>query len=472
MPHIYDVAIIGAGTAGLSALREVQRHTDNFVIINDGPYGTTCARVGCMPSKTFIEAANAFHRRTVFSEFGIHGDQALSIDVAAVLRRVRRLRDHFTQDILAVTTELGARSIAGRARFIAPELIDVDGRRIQARRTIVATGSHPILPSGSESLGARILTTDSFFEQSSLPPDIAVLGLGSVGTELAQALARVGIRVSAFGSSSLLAGLSDPFVNEQLHSQLSSEVRLFTGARASVSDGASGKIRVTSASGEVVVDAVLAALGRRPNLHGLGLDALGVAFDEDNVPNLDRTTRRIGELPIYLAGDVASELPVLHEAADHGYMAGINATRDSPICFERRVPLAIVFTDPNVAIIGTPFAKLDHEATAIGTVRFANQGRATLAAKNHGALRIYASRATSEIVGAELCAPNGEHLAHLIALAISRKLRVQDLLRMPFYHPVIEEGLRTALRDLSKQLHIDRPSDLANCKPVGANALD
>ena len=92
---LLDAIIIGAGSAGLAALREVRKQTEQFLIINDGPYGTTCARVGCMPSKVLIEAANAYHRRHTFDEFGITGSSALAADIPAVLRRVRRLRDDF-----------------------------------------------------------------------------------------------------------------------------------------------------------------------------------------------------------------------------------------------------------------------------------------------------------------------------------------------------------------------------------------
>ena len=115
MEKTLDVIIIGAGSAGLAALREVQKRTENFLLINDGPYGTTCARVGCMPSKALIEAANAFHRRHSFDAFGIRGGAALSIDVPAVLRRVRALRDDFVAGTVRASDDLGERSLAGRA---------------------------------------------------------------------------------------------------------------------------------------------------------------------------------------------------------------------------------------------------------------------------------------------------------------------------------------------------------------------
>ncbi len=471
MSHTYDVAIIGAGTAGLAALREARRHTDNLVIINDGHYGTTCARVGCMPSKALIESANAFHRRVNFAELAIDGGEHLRADVAAVLERVRRLRDHFTKGIIEITTKLGERSIQGRARFIAPDTLDVAGRQIRARHIVIATGSRPIVPPEWRAFGNRIITTDTLFEQRTLPTRLAVVGMGSIGSEAAQALARLGLQVSAFGSQPFVAGLSDPAVNDAITAELRKEMHLHLGSPAKLS-AQGDDIEVSAGEHRVTVDCVLASLGRQPNIEALGLENLGVPCDERGLPHFDRSSRQVADLPVYLAGDVAQDLAVLHEAADDGYIAGTNTTREEPICFERRTRLAIVFCDPNVAIVGTPYSELDQANTIIGSVSFERQGRATIAAENRGTLRIYAARDSGQLLGAELCAPRGEHLAHLLALAIGRELTAQDLLRLPYYHPVVEEGLRTALRDLSKQLGGGRESDLASCQAVGASALD
>jgi dihydrolipoamide dehydrogenase len=472
----FDTAIIGAGTAGLAALREVQRHTDRFVIINDGPYGTTCARVGCMPSKALIESANTFHRRTVFAELGIRGVESLVVDVPAVLERVRRLRDHFVAGTVAITDKLEAhaletKSIAGRARFVAPDTLEVNGKQLRAKSIVIATGSRPVVPKEWSVFGDRILTTDTLFEQNALPKEIAVIGMGVIGAELAQALARLGISVSAFGADPLIAGLTDEPVNAALVALLGSEFALHLGEKATLSKEQQ-RIRVTAGDTSIVVDAVLAALGRRPNIEGLGLELLGVQLNEHGMPQINRRSRQIGALPIYLAGDAADDFPVLHEATDDGYIAGTNAMSNEPICFERRTPLSIVFCAPNAAMIGVPFKQLDVPTTVIGAVSFDNQGRASIAAENHGMLRIYASRKDGRLLGAELCAPRGEHLAHLLALAIDRQLTVQDLLRMPFYHPVFEEGLRTALRDLSRQVQTQGKSDLAMCNALGASALE
>ena len=471
MTESYDVAIIGAGTAGLSALREVRKKTERFVIINDGPYGTTCARVGCMPSKALIEAANAFERRKAFADFGIRGAEKLSVEIPAVLRRVRRLRDQFVAGAVKLTDDLGERSIAGKAQFLSLDTLRVGDRTLHAKSIIVATGSSPVVPNEWPDLGSRLITTDSLFELQDLPPRIAVIGLGPLGMELSQALGRLGIRITAFSDMPHVGGLTDSEVNERALAALREDVEIHIGPRVKLQQEASG-VRVTSGGHSVVVDAVFAAMGRRPNLTGLGLERLGLPLDQRGLPVIDAHSMRVAKSTLYIAGDVDTTLPLQHEANDEGHIAGFNAVRASAESFRRRVRLGIVFCSPQLAVIGTPYRDLAHDQIVIGAADFSRQGRAIMAAENRGLLRVYADKQSKRLVGAELCTPQGEHLAHLLALAIERASTVADILRTPFYHPTLEEGLRTALRDAARQLGARADSDLASCDPLGAEALD
>jgi dihydrolipoamide dehydrogenase len=466
----FDVLILGAGTAGLAAMRAVRQRTENFAVVNDGPYGTTCARVGCMPSKTLIEAANTYHQRCHFSAMGIRGSGALCVDIPAVMRRVRELRDHFVRSVLRITDSLGQRNIPGRARFVDAHTVEVDGTRLQAERIIIATGSHPFVPQEWRSLGQAVLTTDDLFELNDLPARMAVVGLGGVGAETAQALSRLGIEVTAFEAVREIAGLSDPVVNACAVAALGEELQLVLGAKTDLRKN-NGGVCITADGTSVIVRKVLVAVGRRPNLQDLGLEALGIELDEQGVPIFDPTTMQIGDLPIYIAGDANADAPLLHEAADEGFIAGHNALRREPQCFERRTPLAIFFTSPNIAVVGRSFADLQDADVAIGKVDLGNQGRLRMSNRNRGCLRVYAEQESGRLLGAELCAPEGEHLAHLLALAIDREMTLTDLLRLPFYHPVAEEGLRTALRDAAGKLPRRAGPDLATCDPPGAEAL-
>ena len=446
-----------------------------------------------MPSKALIEAANAFHRRHAFEAFGLRGAQGLSADIAAVLQRVRALRDQFVAGALQATDTLGAARMAGRATVLGPNAVDIDGKTYATRSIIIATGSRPRVPDAWLAFGDRILTTDTLFEQPTLGPRVAVIGMGVIGVEIAQALARLGIEVAAFTTGNTLAGLKDPTLNAELAAVLKQEMLLHTGAPAELRE-VPGGIEVSSGPNRVVVDQVIAAMGRMPNIEHLGLETLGVPLNPRGMPAVNPQTQQIGDLPVFLAGDANTHAPLLHEAADEGHIAGINAmacaltpaaapaaapaaipTPPTPTRFQRRTPLAIVFCDPQVAMVGKRLADLDSAHTVTGTVRFTNQGRARAAQRNRGALHVYADRATGRLQGAEMCAPAAEHLAHLLALAVQQKLTVHDLLGMPFYHPVLEEGLRTALRDAARQLAdaANAPeSDLASCPAIGVPALE
>ncbi|HEX2965390.1 MAG TPA: hypothetical protein VHO84_06375 [Syntrophorhabdaceae bacterium] len=222
---------------------------------------------------------------------------------------------------------------------------------------------------------------------------------------------------------------------------------------------------------KIATNKVVAALGRRPNVDNLGLEELGVPLDKRGIPPFDPCSMRIADLPVFIAGDASNRAPFMHEAADEGYVAGVNAFALHVTRYARRVPLAIVFSDPEIAMVGERFSNLIQDRTAIGEVDFGTQGRAIAAGTANGVLRVYGDKNTGRLLGAEMCAPDGEHLAHLLALAIERKLTAQELLKMPYYHPVIEEGLRTALRDLVKQLSSKAAPDLAACEGFENSAL-
>lgn len=466
----FDVIIIGAGSAGLAAAREVRKHTERFLLINDGPYGTTCARVGCMPSKALIEAANAYHARNKAEAFGIRGSEHLRVDVAAVFQRVRALRDRFVKGVLNTTDAMGESSIAGRARLLGPRRVAVGNDIFETRSVIIATGSRPILPPAWQALGERVLTTETFFEQKTLPGRMAVIGLGAIGIEMAQAMSRLDVEVHAFGKDERIAGISDPAIAKVMREALEDEFSIYTGNNVELSATAGG-VRVQAGSVDIEVDRVLVAVGRKSNIDNLGIETLGVSLDKQGLPPFDRNSLQIADLPVFIAGDVNAYASLLHEAADEGYIAGVNALASEPTRFCRRTSLAIVFSDPGIALVGQRFSDIDEAQCLVGSVDYSTQGRALTAQRNRGLMHIYACAENGRLLGAEICGPAAEHISHLLALAVERQLTVHDLLAMPFYHPVLEEGLRTALREVAGKLP-NNPPDLSACNPFQTEALD
>ena len=171
------------------------------------------------------------------------------------------------------------------------------------------------------------------------------------------------------------------------------------------------------------------------------------------VPLFNANTMQIGALPIFIAGDTNGDRPILHEAIDEGKIAGYNAAHDDVVAFKRKTPLAVAFCDPNIVTVGACWSELEgRDHIAVGEMQLGPVGRALIMAKNKGFLRVYSERADGRLLGAAMIAPKGEHLGHLLAWSIQQRLTVFDLLKMPFYHPVIEEALKAALYDLLNKI--------------------
>lgn len=472
MTDTYRLAIIGSGTAGLAALKHAQRLTDDIVLINDGDHGTTCARVGCMPSKALLAPAHAMAHCRALASAGIQGTDDLHADLPAVLEHVRGLRDRFVRGPTRLAEELGEHSVEGRAHFIDAQTLQVGDRRIKAQRIIIATGSRPVVPAPWRALGQRVLTSDQLFEQADLGHRVAVVGLGAIGAELGQGLALLGLEVHGYTKSPRVAGMSDPPVAAALLASLRESMSVTTDVEVTLEPAGDDAVKVIAGEHEREVDWVLAAIGRRPNLDQLRLENLGVPLDRHGMPPFNPSTLQIANLPVYIAGDASNMRPILHEAADEGRIAAHHALRAGAVRVRRRTAMGIVFTDPGAAWVGQRYDDLRNADVITGSASFTHQGRALIMGRNAGHLHVYVQRSNARVLGAEFVAPAAEHLAHLIAWAVQQQLQVDDLLQMPFYHPVLEEGLRTALQDARKQLpHPRSPVDLPLCEPAVAWAL-
>ena len=476
-----EVAVIGAGTAGLAAYRAARMAGKRVVLIDSGPYGTTCARVGCMPSKLLIAAAEAAHGLAAAPAFGVFPG-AVNIDGAAVMARVRSERDRFVAFVLDGMAQIPAEDkIRGRARFAGPRELCVEHRvdrhtTIHAAGIVIATGSAPILPPQWLQAGERVIASDGVFEWTGLPQSVAVLGSGVIGLELGQALQRLGVRVSIFARADKVAQLSDPAVLQAAQRALGAQLdlRFHNHITAIASDGAGLLLSSRDSAGQERAehfDYVLVAVGRRPNVHDLGLELAQVNLDEHGVPRYDRQTMQCGASAVFIAGDASDERPVLPEAADQGKIAGSNAA-SYPVVTPglRRTPLTIAFTGPQIATLGARYSHLcrTHAGKfAIGAVSFEDQGRSRVMLQNQGLLRLYGEFGTGRFLGAEMIGPRAEHLAHLLAWACQAGLTVAAMLDMPFYHPVVEEGVRSALRELEGHLEVpvSAPAPCPDCTP-------
>jgi dihydrolipoamide dehydrogenase len=389
------------------------------------------------------------------------------------MQRVRAERDRFVGFVIdAVERWPAERRVRGHARFVDDHVLQVDDHtRIEAERIVIATGSRPAVPrTWLDALGERVIVNDEVFDWDDLPDSVAVAGTGVIGLELAQALHRLGVRVKLYGRGGPVGPLTDPVLQAE-------SLRLF-GAALPLNARAVG-MAVRREGDDVVVQVdgqpderfewLLAATGRHPNIDHLGLEHTTLPLDPAGVPVFDRRTGQVGRSHVFIAGDVGELHPLLHEAADDGRIAGDNAGRFPDVRVRpRRAALSVVFSDPQIMRAGLGHADLVEAGIGFetGRVSFEDQGRSRVMRHNHGALHVYGERATGRFLGAEMIGPSAEHIGHLLAWSVQRGDTVQDMLDSPFYHPVVEEGLRTALRELQRALRMG-PVPIERCLDCG-----
>ena len=457
---MYDLIIVGAGSAGISAYKEAIKYTQNILIINDGPWDTTCARVGCMPSKVLISTANRMHEIQHSEVLGLSVKAIINTD--QVMPHVRHLRDRFTRATLKdVESWPSEHKIDGRAHFVNAQTISVNNQEYQAKAFILAVGSTPQYDEElKEQLGERLVTSDQIFELETLPKSLAVIGSGVIAIELAQAMHRLGVNTHIFARSKKVGALTSPDLQTLAQETLSQELNLYFETLPTHYEMQDSLIRVDfnyqSKTQSINVDYVLAATGRRSILSTLKLENIEKNFaDLKNLP-VNSNTKQLANLPIFIAGDAHTKTPLQHEASNEGKLLVQSCLKQNEIkSVKTLTPLGIVFCEPQMASVGQNHKQLvDAKVEFItGKVDYSKQGRALTMAKNQGAAEIYLDKKDGTLLGAEFFCPAAEHFAHTFAWLIAEKLSVHQILAKPFYHPTLEEGLRTALKHARRQLN-------------------
>lgn len=456
---MYDLIIIGAGTAGFSAYKEAIKYTDNLLIINDGPWDTTCARVGCMPSKVLISSANRMHEMQHLDGLGLSAK--IEVDTSQVMQHVQQLRDRFTRATLKdVDSWKAEHKISGRAEFINSNTIQVNKQQYQAINFILAVGTTPNIDAQlKEKLGDRLITTDQIFELKELPKSIGVIGSGVIAIELAQAMHRLGVQTDIFARSKKVGSLISPNLQKLAQDELSKELNLHFEILPTeyhlTKNGVKLAYLEQSKSKTIEVDYVLVATGRKSLVNTLHLEKIDPRFDDLKQLPVDTQTKQLADLPIYIVGDAHTNTPIQHEAAHEGkFVAKYLFTNNQSPNVKILIPLGIVFSSPEMAFVGknSKLLKSSKIEFVTGFVDYSKQGRALVNAKNQGAVEVYIDINSRKVLGAELFCHEAEHLAHLLAWMVDESITVDDLLNKPYYHPTITEGLRTALKHARRQL--------------------
>lgn len=450
----YDFAIIGGGSAGYAAARTAADLGLKTLVVEGGAeVGGLCILRGCMPSKTLIESANRMLTLRRAEEFGLRAG-SLEAHAGEIIARKRRLIGEFA-DYRREQLESGRFDfLRGLARFTDPHAVVVEWqgqepRAIRARSFLIATGSAVQTPPVPGLAECGALTSDDVLDLDRLPRSLAVLGAGPVALEMAHYFSALGVEVALIQRGPQLLTGSDPDVAGTLEEALRERgITIFTGTKiTAIESGAHGRRIAFEQGGEARAlhcEQVLNALGRKPRLDGLGLDAAQVAHPRGRIEaSLHQQT---SQAHIFAAGDCCGPHEIVHIAVQQGEIAARNAARllagrGAMESIDYRLKLFITFTEPEVAAVGLSEAEARGRGIDFRSAKypFDDHGKSLVMGETHGFVKLLADAATGEIIGGSVVGPHASDLIHEIVVAMSFRATAAQLTKVPHYHPTLSE---------------------------------
>lgn len=447
----YDLAVLGAGSAGFSAAITAADEGAQVAIIGHGTIGGTCVNVGCVPSKALIRAAETLHVAHNAERFDGIKASAQVTDWQAVVKQKQDLVDDLRKakysDLLPAYNSVAY--IEGKASFADDGALSIDGKTIDAKKIIIATGTRPALPSIKGIEDVPFLDSTTALEQETLPHSMLVIGAGYIGAEIAQVFARAGVKVTLVSRRGLLPQ-AEPEIGEALTGYFADEgisvIKGITYERIEqVEDTV--KLHVNDADGPKVIEAekVMIASGRTPNTDQLNLAAAGIETSANHGIKIDpqmRTTRD----GVYAAGDVTGSDQFVYMAAYGAKIAAKNAMNSNSLSYDNSVMPAVVFTDPQVASVGYTEARAREAGFEVKTsvLTLDNVPRALAARDTRGLIKLIGDAKTKKLLGAHILAPEGSDSIQTAALAIKTGMTYEDLGSMIFPYLTTVEGLKLA----------------------------
>jgi mercuric reductase len=454
----YDFVAIGSGSAAFAAAIRATEHGARVAMIERGTVGGTCVNVGCIPSKHLLAASHAY--RAAGHPFrGVptsQGDVDLSALVASKAEIVRELR---REKYLELADLYGFDIVEGSARFVAPDRVAVDGRELEARAFLIATGAAPSSPPipGMEEAGSITSTTAMALEK--LPGSVVVIGGNYIGLELGQVFANLGSRVTIIEALDRIAPFEEPEISEEMAGiLLAGGIEVITSAHISRVDGGSRKTLTATVGGAeraFEADQVLVAAGRRPVLDDLGLADAGVKLDERGSLVLDERLRTTNP-GVFAAGDVTGAPQFVYVAAAQGTLAADNALTGAARSMDYAALPRVTFTSPNIAAVGLT----DEEAQRAGyacecrVMGLEHVPRARVNLDTRGLFKIVADRESGRVLGVHVLAENAGETILAGVYAVKFGLTIDDLANTWAPYLTMSEGLKltaqTFTRDVAK----------------------
>ena len=445
----YNLVVIGAGTAGLVAAAGAAGLGARVALVERRLMGGDCLNFGCVPSKALIRASRVCSAINHATGYGIVPTAPAHAEFGAVMERMRRLRaDLSANDSAARFKSLGVDVFLGEARFVGRDAAEVDGKRLNFSRALVATGARPAAPPIPGLAESGFLTNETVFSLTELPRRLAVIGAGPIGCELAQAFRRFGSEVWLLEALTQILPREDRDAARIVERAIVSDgVELLTGCKvASVGRGAAGRIvrlEHRGASREIEVDEILVTAGRAPNVEEIGLEAAGVEYDRKTGVRVNDYLQTSNP-HIFAAGDVCSALQFTHLSDAHARIVIRNALffgRDRVSSLT--IPWCI-YTDPEIAHVGLGEAEDAARGVAIRT--FAQEmsavDRAVLDGETAGVAKIHVRVGTDQIVGATIVAAHAGEIISELTLAIAAGIGLGRIAGVIHPYPTQAEAIK------------------------------
>jgi mercuric reductase len=454
----YDLAVVGAGSAGFSAAITAAEQGANVALIGHGTIGGTCVNVGCVPSKAMIRAMESVHQAGSAARFdGLRASGAVADWAALVAQKdalVSGLRQAKYADLLPVYNNIAYTQ--GPAR-LADGGVAVNGSLVRAPKVIIATGTRPGVPAipGIESID--YLTSTTALDLKALPRSLIVVGGGFVGVELAQVFSRAGVKVTIVCRSRLLPS-AEPEISEALSRYFREEgISLHCGAAyrscRNTERGVMLCVTQDGRDGCLEADRMLIATGRSPNVEQLGLAESGVRQAKSGAIEVD-DRMRTSRAGTYAAGDVTGRDQFVYMAAYGAKLAAKNALNSDSLVYDNSAMPEVVFTDPQMASVGLTeaAAKAAGRAVVTSVLKLDNVPRALAARDTRGLIKLVADAKTRKLLGAHILAPEGADSIQTAAMAIKFGMTVEDLGATIFPYLTTVEGLKLAAQTFNKDV--------------------
>lgn len=454
----YDLAVIGAGSAGFSAAIAAAELGANVALIGHGTIGGTCVNIGCVPSKTLIRATETLHQAEAASRFAGLRAEGRIMDWRAVVRQkdelVSSLRQAKYVDLLPSYNTVAYRE--GEAR-LTDGGVAVNGDVVKAGKFIIATGAAPALPSIPGIETVPYLTSTTALELEQLPKSLLVIGGGYIGCELAQMFARAGVKVTIAMRRRLLPE-AEPEISTAL-TQYFAEEGITVRDKLSYleikqrPDGVALAVLADGAPEIISTEQVLIATGRRPNTEGFGFRETGVALLRNGGIKVD-DCMRTSKPGVYAAGDVTGRDEFVYMAAYGARIAAENALNGDRKRYDSSAMPAVVFTDPQVASVGLTEAQARDQGVGVKTsiLKLSYVPRALAARDTRGLIKLVAAARSGKLLGAHILAPEGADSIQTAVLAIKAGFTVEQLAETIFPYLTTVEGLKLAAQTFAKDV--------------------